>query len=559
MGRRRKLFLAAVMMGLYAVVNGRVDAAGRDELGGASAPRRIPDRPAPADGQSKRIGQWALTLIIEGQFEQALRYADEIRQARGDEAELFFLDALAHGHLGRLEAAGTAMNRALELGLAAERFLAGPRELLEPLEKLQAWRGLRDRFADRIVHGPMLGAVTDRGARVWVRTARPAQVRVMAGESPGALGMGSRTISSTPASDYTAVVPLEGLQPRTVYHYQVVVNGRAQPETHTFRTFPPAGPCRFSVAFGGGAGFVPANERMWTTIAQTAPDALLLLGDNIYSDDPETPAMQRYCYYRRQSRPEFRGVVGRVPVFAIWDDHDFGTDDCWGGPLVDVPAWKRPVWNVFRENWANPGYGGGEEHPGVWFDFAIGDVHFIMLDGRTYRTDAGRFGGGGVANPTMLGPVQKAWLERTLRASRGRFKVLVSPVPWDFRAKPGQAGLDTWRGYAAERAEIFGWIDKERVEGVVLLSADRHRSDAWRIERPEGYDLYEFSSSRLTNEHRHGVMAEALFSYNAKQSFGRVTFDTAAATPSVTYDVITIDGETVHSLKVPLDSLTVTP
>ena len=57
----------------------------------------------------------------------------------------------------------------------------------------------------------------------------------------------------------------------------------------------------------------------------------------------------------------------------------------------------------------------------------------------------------------------------------------------------------------------------------------------------------------------HAIVAEALFSYNAKQSFGRVTFDTAAATPSVTYDVITIDGETVHSLKVPLDSLTVTP
>ena len=54
-------------------------------------------------------------------------------------------------------------------------------------------------------------------------------------------------------------------------------------------------------------------------------------------------------------------------------------------------------------------------------------------------------------------------------------------------------------------------------------------------------------------------MAEALFSSNAKQSFGRVTFDAAAGTPSVTCDVITIDGETVHSPKVPLDSLTITP
>ena len=48
----------------------------------------------------------------------------------------------------------------------------------------------------------------------------------------------------------------------------------------------------------------------------------------------------------------------------------------------------------------------------------------------------------------------------------------------------------------------------------------------------------------------HGTMKNALFSYNAKQSFGRVTFDTTAADPQVTYDVRTIDGEDVHSLTV---------
>ena len=32
----------------------------------------------------------------------------------------------------------------------------------------------------------------------------------------------------------------------------------------------------------------------------------LLLGDNVYIDHPERPAVQKYCYYRRQSRPEYK-------------------------------------------------------------------------------------------------------------------------------------------------------------------------------------------------------------------------------------------------------------
>ena len=45
-------------------------------------------------------------------------------------------------------------------------------------------------------------------------------------------------------------------------------------------------------------------------------------------------------------------------------------------------------------------------------------------------------------------------------------------------------------------------------------------------------------------------MKEAIFSYNKKQSFGIVTFDTTAGDPTATYDVVSIDGEKVHSVTV---------
>ena len=148
----------------------------------------------------------------------------------------------------------------------------------------------------------------------------------------------------------------------------------------------------------------------------------------------------------------------------------------------------------------------------------------------------------------MLGPVQKRWLLRTINRSMGIFKVLVSPVPWVFKAKGDSK--DTWNGFKEERNEIFDFLSDNKIKGVVLMSADRHRSDLWKIDRSQDYSLYEFNSSRLTNQHVHKTMAEAIFSYNAKQSFGTVDFDTKVKDPTATYRVHSIDGEQIYQYTV---------
>jgi len=300
---------------------------------------------------------------------------------------------------------------------------------------------------------------------------------------------------------------------------------------------------KFTIAFGGGAGYVPANERIWDTIGTIEPRALLLLGDNVYIDDPKTPEMQLFHYYRRQSQPEWAKLAKKVPIYAIWDDHDFTTNDGWGGPAIEEPKWKRDVWDVFKENWDNPYYGGGEKQPGCWFDFWIGKVHFVLLDGRYYREPPkGK-------NPSMLGPAQMQWLKKTLKKP-ATFTVFCSNVPLAPKVKPGSK--DTWDGYDGERQQIFKFIAKEKIPGVVILSADRHRSDAYKIDTGiEGmYPLYECQSSRLTNQHVHGLIKHSLFGYNEKQSFGRVDFDLKAKDPTFKYTVVNIDGKAVHSLEI---------
>jgi alkaline phosphatase D len=306
---------------------------------------------------------------------------------------------------------------------------------------------------------------------------------------------------------------------------------------------------KFTIGFGGGSGYVPENERMWDTIGAIEPRALLLLGDNVYIDDPETPEMQRFHYYRRQSQPEWGKLAKAVPIYSIWDDHDFTTNDGWGGPDIEKPSWKRDVWEIYKENWDNPYYGGGKENPGCWFDFRIGNVHFIMIDGRYYRESPKD------KSPSMLGPVQMKWLKKTLTDKPATFKVICTNVPMAPKVKPGSK--DTWDGYSDERSAIYQFIADEKLPGVVILSADRHRSDAYKVDTEiEGmYPLFEFSSSRLTNQHVHKLIDHSLFGYNEKQSFGRVDFDLTVEDPTVKYTIINIDGKAIHDLTVKLSQL----
>jgi alkaline phosphatase D len=490
----------------------------------------------------------AISQIVDGDVDAAIKHYNEYLYAHPGDAETLYGLAVGYAQKHDIDTAIRYVEEALEEGLPFERFVVGPRDLLRPLHQAPAFQELQRRFATEFLQGPMLGDLTDHGVRVWVRTAHEVPVQVVVTGGKGA-PIRSSIVRTARGKDYTAVLSVDGLQPATDYSYELWVDGVKHPMEWAFRTFPTASKAaRFQIGFGGGGGYNPKFERMWSTIASHHLPAFLLLGDNIYIDNPTRPAVQQYAYYRRQSRPEYRTLGGGSAIYAIWDDHDFSTNDQWGGPDIDLPAWKIPVWELYRNNWNNPAYGGGEGQPGVWFDFAIADVDFIMLDGRYYRTDPKD------AHPSMLGPVQKAWLLDRLKSSTATFKVLVSGVPWAFSTKPGSP--DTWEGYKDEREEIFSFLEANKIDGVVLLSADRHRSDAWKIDRPNGYDLYEFESSKLTNTHTHKSVPGALFSYDDGPSFGLLTFDTSKPDPEVTYEIVSIDDKVIHTMTVKKSQLT---
>ena len=464
-----------------------------------------------------------------------------------DPREKGFISTLCLLREGKVEKALESAQDAVRLGLPFERLLAEPREWLAPLREHPDFKKWKIKVSPSpILHGPMLGRITDTSASFWFRTDGVHEVAVqISGHS------GRESIRTKKENRFVGVIELDGLLPGTYFSYHVFVNGEKFeiPDVDFgFRTYPqPDEESKFTLAFGGCSGFVPEYENAWELIARHEPRAMLMLGDNVYIDDPEDVKWTgNYCYSRRHSRPEWRKLVAGTSMHAIYDDHDFGTDDCVPGSLVNQPAWKKPVLANFTRNWNNPAMGGGVKNPGCWHSFTLGKVEIIMLDCRYYRDRQKK---------SMLGPVQKRWLKETLRNSTSVFKIIASSVPFSKGIKPGSK--DPWDGYPDEREEIFSFIESEKIGGVFLIAADRHRIDLRRTDRPQGYDLFEFVSGRLTNRHVHPVVKTdgLIWGYNDTCGYCLIQINTRKKDPSLVLEAYDLNGKKIFTHMVKASSL----
>ncbi|MCB9260579.1 MAG: alkaline phosphatase D family protein [Ignavibacteriales bacterium] len=502
-----------------------------------------------AKNSYKRKSQRQLLEVLDGNFDEAIKICQSDLKDDPNDLESLFILTIAYCQNGQIDDAFNTAILAIEKGMPIERYLTGPRELLQPLYHNINFQKIIKNKNINILHGPLLGAVTDSSAKIWFRTTKESKIKIEVYENDiTEKPLQIVESKSFAENDYTIVLSINGLKQNTTYLYNVFIDNNVELKQKVFTTFSSGKSKKnIRIAFGGGAGYTPKYEKIWNTINEREPNSLLLLGDNVYIDLPTFPnAFHDYTYYRRQSSKYFRELVDNVPTFSIWDDHDAAINDVWLGPYIDKPNWKLPMLKHFERNWNNPSYG-TKDAPGCFYKFSISDVDFFMMDCRFYRTNPFKEG------QTMIGPIQKEWLKSSILESKAKFKVIASSVPWSEGAKPGSH--DTWDGYVNEREEIFQFIEENKIDGIILLSADRHRSDAWKIERENGYDFYEFTSSKLTNMHTHKLMPKALFGYNEKCSFGELDFNFKNDNPKVTYNIINIDGDLINSITVTLNQL----
>jgi hypothetical protein len=228
--------------------------------------------------------------------------------------------------------------------------------------------------------GPLLRHVDPVSATVWVEVDRPCEVEVL----------GHRASTFCVGGHHYALVVIEGLEPGTSVPYEVHLDGDVVwPPRHS--SFPPSRirtigrEGEFRIAFGSCRYATPSSvdirdgippdaldgyaRRVAATPEHEWPDALVLLGDQVYADEL-TPATRTWMATRRDlSQPpgeqaadyeeytrlyaeswtdaEVRWLLSTVPSSMIFDDHemidDWNTSAAWRDEVTPKDWWETRI------------------------------------------------------------------------------------------------------------------------------------------------------------------------------------------------------------------------
>jgi alkaline phosphatase D len=321
--------------------------------------------------------------------------------------------------------------------------------------------------------GPLVGHVTDQTARLWAKASNQTMLGFKIGEAED---LADGRVVEGPAlkeeAAFTGQVEVKGLKPRARYFYAPLLDGEAALDRPypSFLTPPPAGSAgRLRVAFGSCVG--PRGYAAAAAFGEMAErhnfDLLLMLGDNHYGDTTNPDLLRDHLFMHRKVSG-FEQLIRQIPTYAIWDDHDFGPNNSDG-----TSPGKAESLAVFRQWWANPAYG-EPDNPGCYYRFSHSGIDFFMLDVRYYRTPNRTPDDG---TKTMLGQRQLASLKSGLAESRAKFKIVGSGSEWQTLTQP-----DCWSSFVRERQDIFDHITSKNIEGVVLLSGDRHFTAGYQVQ-----------------------------------------------------------------------------
>jgi hypothetical protein len=238
-----------------------------------------------------------------------------------------------------------------------------------------------------LVLGPLLRHVDESSATIWVETDRPCAVRV--------LGAVERTWCV--GGHHFALLRVTDLPPGGT-EYEVELNGEVVwPEPASrfpasrIRTISPGRPvrlvfgsCRYASPPGetttgmfGADALDTYAERMAGSPEPDWPDALLLLGDQVYADetspstkawirgrrDPDRPPgtevanFEEYTALYRESwtDPQVRWLLSNLPSSMIFDDHDvhddWNTSAAWRDEMARTSWWPERITGGLVSYW----------------------------------------------------------------------------------------------------------------------------------------------------------------------------------------------------------------
>jgi alkaline phosphatase D len=255
----------------------------------------------------------------------------------------------------------------------------------------------------------------------------------------------------------------------------------------------------------------------YVSIRRVEPQFLVHSGDTIYADNPIVPelklpdgTMWRNRVTEEKSKvaetlAEFRGnhrynlldahvraLNASVPVFAQWDDHEVRNNWYPGQKLLEDPRYTEKDVTTLAARARQAFFEYMPVRPSkerrVYRQIARGPLcDLFFLDLRSYRNpnDLNRQPQPG-PGMGLMGESHLAWLERALRRSRARWKVICCDMPLGLLV--GDSG-NRWEGYSNgdsgrplgrehEVARLLRVLKQEKIRNVFWLTADVHYAAA---------------------------------------------------------------------------------
>lgn len=236
------------------------------------------------------------------------------------------------------------------------------------------------------------------------------------------------------------------------------------------------------------------------------PDGFIFLGDNVYVDSYDSMKIIK-AYQELACNPDFQNLKKSTPLFATWDDHDYGMDDVGKYyPLKD--ASKRAHVSFF--NFSNQSE--LMSHEGIYQSYFIKyrgkKIQLILLDTRSFRSSLKRIGDWEKKDPyfpydrlylpvnhkdsTLLGEAQWAWLRKQLKV-KSSLTIIASSIQFATEYN----GYETWSNFPLEQQRMYQLIDSLHKEHVVFISGDVHYAELSK-DCNATYPIYDLTSSGIS-------------------------------------------------------------
>lgn len=327
------------------------------------------------------------------------------------------------------------------------------------------------RAAPDLLAGPWSGAVTPHSAAVCAPLNGPGiSARLAVSTDPGlANPMFTTPVISAAVSGNNVRLDVAWLSPDTVYFYALELDGvlLSDPgKTGTFRTFPNPGPASFRFAFSACCDIDESAFPAFDAIRGEGARFFIHMGDFTYDDtNSSNPAAYRADTLGALQVDEIGEMFRSLPVFYMWDDHDFSGD--FSNRYSTGSTAHRQVYREMVPHYPLPA---GGPDAAIYQTFDYGRVRFILSDLRSEREDDDDDDD---AAKTMMGAVQKQWFKNQLVAARdGEVPLIVwvSSVPFIATS----TASDNWGSYQTERQELLEFVRDERIQNLIVISGDMH-------------------------------------------------------------------------------------